>query len=273
MMRVNKRLPNFFMVMLIVTWREWIRFRRYMAWLIVHFLQPFLWVTLFVMFGYAFIGPQGNTILFTNYIVTGVSMLMFVSGMFWGSGLTLRREQWEGTLEFVFAAPINKLSLIIGYSIFDLISRMWFVGIAVIFGHFVFGFNPMIRDPIAFILIFVLSILSLMGFGIIFAGVTLLVKESNALINMLQPIIYLFCGIFFPVTSLPIFMQYISWCIPLTYSIMAVQEVVVFGATLSQVLNYVFILIGLTVFYFILGYLILCRIENIARRRGVLQTF
>ncbi|MGQ4914561.1 MAG: ABC transporter permease [Candidatus Asgardarchaeia archaeon] len=264
---------NFFLTMKAVIKREWVLLKRYRVRLLADLIQPFLWVALFVFFGKAFLSGQGDTKTFTNYIILGVVLLMLISSALWGSGLMLRREQLYGTLEAIFISPANRFAMILGYSLFEFVQLLWFIGIAVAFGYFAFGFSVTIADPLAAVLILILTVISLYGFAILFSGITLLVKESNALINMLQPIIYIFCGIFFPVFALPPMLQTISWLIPITYGVMGIELVFVFGATFEELIVYYAALIISTIAYTILAVMLYKHIENLARSKGVAQTF
>lgn len=262
-----------FLTLKAVLRREWILRKRYKVRLFTNIIEPLLWVSLFVFFGKAFIGPSGDEEIFTSYIIIGIVMLMMISTTLWSSGLVLRREQMYGTLESLFISPANKIMVIIGTAFFDFLDLSWYVGLALAFGHFAFGFSVNVADPLAVILMLVLTMVSLYGFAILFAGITLLVKESFALVNLIQPIMYLFCGIFFPVYALPSYLQWVSWMIPITYSVMGMELTVVFGATVWDVLVFYFALIVSTVVYIIIAVIVYKYIENLAKSKGVAQTF
>jgi ABC-2 type transport system permease protein len=70
-----------------------------------------------------------------------------------------------------------------------------------------------------------MSLSGTFGFGFAFAAYTLLVKESAQLTaNFLQFTLLVVCGMFFPFASLPQVVRYVSYAIPLSYSVDAFRS-------------------------------------------------
>ena len=111
------------------------------------------------------------------------------------------------------------------------------------------------------------------GIGFLFACVTLMIKQSNALINLIQPIIFLLCGIFFPLTALPIALQQFSMLLPLTLGFQAVQQITLSNATLSMVMPLLISTIILGTVLALIGVFGLRVAMKWARRRGVIGAF
>ena len=80
-------------------------------------------------------------------------------------------------------------------------------------------------DPLALVLVVLISIPSIYGIGLIFASLVMLAKEINAFIFFVRGLMTLFCGIAYPIAVLPGFMQQISAVLPLTHTISAVRTI------------------------------------------------
>ncbi|MFW6141008.1 MAG: ABC transporter permease [Candidatus Saliniplasma sp.] len=88
---------------------------------------------------------------------------------------------------------------------------MWLVA------DFVFGISLNLTLPS--FLFLVLAWMSVIGFGFAIAGVAVLYKEIQAVFTVIFFSFQFFCGVFFPVSSLPRAAQYISRAIPITYAL------------------------------------------------------
>ncbi len=244
-------------------------FVRYPYWLIVSLISPFLWVTMFMLFGAAFASGKD----FVGFITIGMIGLLLADISLWGVGLGLRREQMRGTLLSLYATPASKVAVLLGSAMenfFELaVSSIIILGYA----SLAFNFTTYITDPIAVFLVVSFTIFALLGFGLLFAAVTMVVKEPNAIINVIQPILFIFAGIFFPISVLPPNARIISDLIPLTYAVIAMRKVFVYGYTTGMILNDIGILTIFGVVLNTLGILALRYIERRALKKGSLGKF
>ena len=249
--------------------RELKIFLRYPYWLFVSIVSPFLWVTLFVLFGRAFVA-SGDVV---GFLTIGMVGLELASVALWGVGLGLRREQMRGTLTSLYMTPANKLAIMIGIALENLIEFL--LGSLIIVGYavFAFGLTTKIRDPLAVIIIFAVSYFALLSFGLVLASITMVIKEPNAIINLLQPILFIFSGVFFPIEALPSEARFISYTIPLTYALKGMRKTVLLGYSLSGVLTDIVVLSAFAIILFLLGVISLRYIEKRALMKGTLSKF
>jgi len=254
--------------------KEMLFFYRYKGWLISSIIQPIIWILLFGYLGKGFgIKETSAGVDFTSYMILGVVSLMLISQTMWGSGNALRTEQYRGTLESIMTAPSNIISILIGFSFVDLVQSAYMMGVSVSFGLLIFGFVGNLVDFVALIVVMGMIIFSLFGFGLLFAGITLMIKQSGALINLIQPIIFLLSGMFFPVSALPEPVRTIGLSLPITQGLMALQDVVLRGATLTDVGFQIFYLFASGVVLGLFGYYVLRRLMQKARKLGLYGTF
>lgn len=201
-----------------MTRKEFIVLTRYKFSFIISFVQIFLIMFLFTAAALILTPPDkasyGLGLMYYSFI-----LFMFVSTALWDIGNSLREEQYQGTLESLFMAPISYFSSLVSRIIVNLI---W-VASNVIFTFFtmslVFGDLPIENISVGLLVLF-LSMFICFGFSFGFAGLALRYKESmNTLTNFLQLAIMIFCAMFFPFSALPDIIVLISRLIPLSYCV------------------------------------------------------
>lgn len=263
------KIGYFLRVMISSFEREFKLFIRYPYWLLVSLISPFLWVTLFMLFGSAF----ASTGDFVGFITIGMIGLMIADISLWGVGLGLRREQMRGTIVSLYSTPANKIAILLGVALESFIELTFVSTIIVTYASLAFNFTAYIADPLAVLLVLMASIFSLIGFGLLFAAITMVVKEPNAIINLVQPVLFIFSGIFFPIDVLPEGAKIISKMIPLTYVMESMRKVFVYGATLSSVSWELIIIVSFGLILNSIGVIAIKAIEKKMLKTGDLGKF
>ncbi|HLO14899.1 MAG TPA: ABC transporter permease, partial [Anaerolineales bacterium] len=114
------------------------------------------------------------------------------------------------------------------------------------------------------------GLLGLYGFGFAFAGIVLLMREANTLVDTSSFLIQGFSGTNFPVKSLPTWLIPISLMLPLTYGLDAVRGWLLHTNTILPIRVEIVILI---IFMFVMlwfGSWVFYRIEKRVRTLGTL---
>ena len=96
-----------------------------------------------------------------------------------------------------------------------------------------FGVNLVQEHPALMLLVLMVTIPSIYGFGIAFGSMVLRFKEANALVFIVRGIFLVFCGTTYPLAVLPAWMQTIAAWLPLTYTIHAFRVLGAPEATLA----------------------------------------
>ncbi len=248
--------------------------RRYLGWMIASLVQPIIWMVLFSLIGTGFgIGNTSAGFDFTSFLILGVLLLMILSQSLWGAGLALRNEQYRGTLESTLTAPTRMTAMLVGYALVDIVLASYLIVVGFALGTTLFGLELVISDPVALAIAFAVTMFGVSGFAFMFAAITLLIKQSNALINILQPILFMLTGIFFPLSALPPNVQQFSLLLPLTTGFLAIREITLVGATMSAVIPLLVSTIISGSILAIIGILSLRATMKWSRRRGILGAF
>src|SRR3972149_2058819 len=158
------------------------------------------------------------------YMLLGSGAFMIVSMAFWHIGYWLRYEQETGTLEAMYLAPTGRVWLAAGVSLYSSLRAILSGGLAYLLGSLIFGVDPL-QGQVALAAAFVLvGLVPLFGMTLLFGALILRVKEANSLVNLMQWVISLMMGIFFPVAVFPPLMRALALLFPPTWMVNGVRS-------------------------------------------------
>jgi ABC-2 type transport system permease protein len=89
--------------------------------------------------------------------------------------------------------------------------------LAYLAGCLVFGVNPFQGDVLLAVVFILVGLLPLYSLALLFGALVLKVKESNALIGLMQWVVSFLMGIFFPVAALPLAVRWVALLFPPTW--------------------------------------------------------
>jgi ABC-2 type transport system permease protein len=190
---------------------------------------------------------------FISYILVGSIGWGFIWSIMSQVSESLRTEMEIGTLESILMTPTNIYTMTIAYTLFG--SFFGFLSIIglVLIGYVLYGVNVIASASIFTLIIFVLSVLMMTGLGMILGGLTVWIKNIGQTAPFIQSITMFFCGVYFPITVLPDFLQPVAKFIPFYYFIEGLRKSLVPSTPNSELLNYVLILLILSILFFALG--------------------
>lgn len=194
---------------------------------------------------------------FISYLLIGSVGWGFLWSIFNTTAPSLRQEMMSGTLESVTLTTTKILTIMIAYSIFGSIFGFIIIGIITVIGLAFFGIVVFASANIYTLIIFLLSAIMMFGFGLIFAGLTIWLKNIGTTTTLIQSISMIFSGVYFPITVLPHFLQPIGHFLPFYYSIEGLRRSMLPSTSTEELLWYVLILFIFTIIFLILGFFIL----------------
>jgi len=147
------------------------------------------------------------------------------------------------------------------------------MAISVLEFQFIFGI-PLAKGnaPLA-LLVLLLVIPSVYGIGIAFGSLVVRFKEPQALVFFVRGVFMIFCGMTYPVSVLPTWMQQVAAFLPLTYAIRDIRAAILNNATIGDLASDLRSLLLFAIALPILGYLAFCLTERLARRAGTLGNY
>ena len=193
--------------------------------------------------------------------------------MLWGTGYFIENQRGAGTLEVLFLAPTNRVTLLLGVALQDFVFSSIIIGVTVSLCSFAFGLNLNIVDPFGLLLCFILTVLALYAVGIFFASFFVLTRSANLLANFLQAPIMYFSGMNFPVNAIPKMFFFFSALIPITFGIDAFRKMSLAGASITMVWHDILALTIHVVIFSVLGVWGLKFAERQALKKGDIRFY
>ncbi|HVS85179.1 MAG TPA: ABC transporter permease [Gaiellaceae bacterium] len=183
---------------------------------------------------------------------------------------TVAWERWEGTIEYTFMAPISRTMHLFGMAAYAVLYGMiratilFFAVIAFIGIHV-----PDANFGAALALLAIAS-LSFMGIGIMTSVLPLISPEKGAQLGFIaQGLMLVVSGVYYPVSVMPEWMQWISKVSPATYVLRGDRHAIVSGAGMAW--GDVWPMLVIAVVATPLGLAIFHRGERYAKRHGKLK--
>ena len=262
--------------------REWRIFTRYPSWVIALFIWPLIFPMMYILTARALSGPDGSGLAvfmkttgasdFIGYIVIGTTVWMWQNIVLWDVGFSLRNEQMRGTLESNWLSPTWRFSYLLGHTGPQIISMLMFIGITALEFGLIFGVK--LHGSVWMILLVMLAAIpSIYGLGFAFASLVITVKEANAFVFLLRGLVMIFCGITFPISLLPGWMQSIAKWMPQTYLIHGMRAAAFSNAGITELLPDLIPLLLFGTFWLVVGYSTFLWMERRARRTGAIGQY
>lgn len=262
--------------------KEWIIFKRYPTWIIALFIWPVIFPAAYILSSRALAGPDGSGLaLFQRaagttdvigFIAIGTTIWMWQNVVLWNVGFTLRNEQLRGTLESNWLSPTWRFSFLMGSSAVQLFAMIIFLSVTAIEFVVFYGmrFNG---NPLLVLMMMVAAIPSIYGLGFAFASLVITAKEANAFVFLVRGLVMIFCGITFPVSLLPGWMQGIANWLPPTYIIRGIRNAALGGADLAALLPDLTALLVFGFAWLTIGFLLFNWMERRARQTGAIGQY
>jgi ABC-2 type transport system permease protein len=257
--------------------KDWKQYWRYPLNAVSTIFQPVIWLAPVYFMGKAFsingqalgFAQYSGTADYMSFLILGAVLGNFVNAVFWGMGYALKNDMDSGVMESNWLTPIPRLLILIGRSLTNLFVTTATSFAMILLCKIVFGFHPT-GDVLKAVGAIVPMLIGLYGFGFAFAGLVLLLREANTLVDTSSFIVQVFSGADFPVTVLPKWLLPISLLIPLTYGLDVARGLLLRTNTLLSVTTEVIVLV---VFMFVMlwfGSWIFYRVERRVRSLGTL---
>jgi ABC-2 type transport system permease protein len=262
--------------------RDWLHFIRYPTWIISLLVWPVLFPAAYVLSARALAGPDGSglqrflatagTDNFLGFIIVGTTTWMWLNTTLWNVGLALRSEQRHGTMEANWLTPTWRFSFLLGTSPTQLFMMVVFM--AMTFLEFTLFFGMRLNGSLGYFLLVLLAAgPCIYGIAFVFASLVMAAREANSFVFLVRGIVMIFCGITYPLSVMPGWMQSVAAWLPPTIIIRAAREALLNGARPELLIPDLERLLVFGIFWLVLGYIIFNVVERRARRLGTLNQF
>ncbi|OYT28778.1 MAG: hypothetical protein B6U94_08205 [Thermofilum sp. ex4484_79] len=247
---------------------------RYPMWFISDIVTTPLWIVIIFMPILLFL-PESEwrnpEIIEAMY--WGMIFLDLISLTLWGIGMSIRREQQQGTIEYLFITNASRAVIFSNRVFSRILSLLMDVAYIALIINLIFGVSITIVNPIELFVYLAISVLLALGLGMMYGAVVLYLKNPGALNNILQFIILGLGGIFIPPSRMPYPLNIVSLAIPFSYAIDLVRNAAMGTQTMIDKNLEIFILLVSTMASIITGRYILSKLEEVNKRSGKLGTY
>ena len=214
---------------------------------------------------------EGNARLLL-VLVVGAIFWNFLSLVFEFIAETVQWERWEGTLEYTFMAPVRRYTQLFGSAVYAIVYGAIHTTILLVVLSLFFQLDLSHANFVTAIAFILLGSLSFMGIGIAAAILPMMYVESGAqMVFVIQSLLLLVSGVYYPVSVLPEWMQAVSRVSPATYVLDGVRAGVIDGTPVSALVNDVWPLLLMGGVLIPLGIWVFGRAERYAKRTGKLK--
>jgi ABC-2 type transport system permease protein len=200
---------------------------------------------------------------YMSYVIVGTALYLFAVRTCLNVSRSLITELREGTLDSLMIAPFNRVQYFCGNMLQQTITTSLEIMVMIIISLF-FGANFSQVDIFSFIIGFIVSMFAYFSLSLVLAAIMLYFRDTYISQNTLFALMFLVCGVTFPIEYLPLPLQYLGKLIPVTSSFQVVRNSTIAGLGILEQANSFIYLILLSAVYCILGFKMLKKVEKIA---------
>jgi len=217
-------------------------------------------------------GQTLDTEYLITYLLVGTLIWQYLSVIFYAISEMIAWERWEGTIEYTFMAPVSRPTHLVGTTLFaigyGIVRTLIILAIVASFFHLDLGGANLTGA----VLLLLAGSVSFVGLGILAAVLPLLYPERGAqMTNAAAAILLLISGVYYPVATLPAWLQTIAAGSPATYVIEGMRACLLHGEATVTLLPTVFMLIGIGFVIIFIGLYVFRQVEAYAKRTGRLK--
>jgi ABC-2 type transport system permease protein len=261
--------------------KEWKIELTYKADFLRGLIDPLVYVLPYLLYGIALVGGRTSPSLekltgtgdLITFVTLGYIFIGFLNMALWAMGFSLRKEQYWGTLESVFAAPLPRWVYALGMALHSTIHQGLMIALQLIVISLIFKLSVRVGGIIPSLAVVGVMLIALYGLGMMIASLTLIFKQGWLISEALSSLIMIITPIAYPLTVLPIFMQKAAMVLPTTYGILTCRHFLIGEKMEFSIGAAFFRLLILCVLWVLFGLLVFAFIDKKTRRSGTLAHY
>jgi ABC-2 type transport system permease protein len=185
---------------------------------------------------------------------------------------TVAWERWEGTIEYTFMAPLSRPAHLLGMGAFAVIYGV--LRTILLFGSVAVFLDISFDEPdfLAATLVIAVSSFSFIGIGMMTAVLPLISPEKGTQLGFIaQGLLLVVSGVYYDVSVLPQWMQWLSVVSPATYTLEGARSAILDGAGPAEVWDDIWPLLVIGAVAIPAGLAVFRRGERFAKQHGRLK--
>ena len=213
--------------------RNWYLVKRYAWWE----LTFFFWTvanTLTIVFiakGVRASGVPVNVNHLTVVLLIGAVIWTYLGIIFEILTETVAWERWEGTIEYTFMAPLSRPVHLFGMGFFAIGYGVVRAGLLFAVVAEMFGLALPHADYASALVVLAVASISFLGVGMMTAVLPLVSPEKGTQLGFVaQGLMLVVSGVYYPISVLPVWMQWVAKASPATYALRGIRSAILNGA-------------------------------------------
>ena len=248
--------------------------KRYIWWDVAFFLWTVAntLTIVFIAKGIPAVGGKIDVEKVTTILLVGAVIWAYLGIIFEILTETVAWERWEGTIEYTFMAPLSRPVHLFGMGLFA-------VGYGVVRAILLFGvvaafFSLHLPHPdyVAALVVLIVASISFIGIGMMTAVLPLISPEKGTQLGFVaQGLLLVVSGVYYPVSVLPQWMQWLSVISPATYALRGCRAAIIDGAGITDLWTEIWALLVIGAVSVPLGLWTFRTGERYAKKHGKLK--
>jgi len=238
------------------------------SWWFTETLLPILATAAYVYVYKAFNAPEE----YTGFVILGGTMSAYWIFVLWSMAAQFYWEKEIGNLELYMIAPISRMSILLGMAAGGMVLATTRAVFILLVGSLIFKVNFAIISLPKLFLVFILTLVSLYGLGMLFSSLFMLYgREAWHGVTLLQEPVHFLSGFFFPVKNLGFAVALGASLIPLTLGLDAMRQLAFKAGPKSGFINVnveIVALVGLCVLFLVVSKYALEYMEKLGKKEG-----
>jgi len=254
--------------------RNWYLVKRYIWWDVAFFLWTVAntLTIVFIAKGFEATGAVLDVDRATTSLLIGAVICAYLGIIFEILTETVAWERWEGTIEYTFMAPLSRPVHLFGMGIFaivyGIIRAILLFGVVALF----FDVNVGGANFLAALVILLIASIPFIGIGMMTAVLPLISPEKGTQLGFIaQGILLVVSGVYYPVSVLPEWMQWLATISPATYALDGMRDAILEGDGIGMMWDEIWPLIVIGFVSIPLGLEVFRRGERYAKQHGKLK--
>jgi ABC-2 type transport system permease protein len=157
-------------------------------------------------------------------------------------------------------------------SLFSIAAGFLSIAFSLTFAALVFGVSMASVNLLSVVIVILLTAFSVGGISMMIGSIGIYMRTSAIIANIATYIGLVLCGVNFPVSDLPAWVQKIAYCHPLTYAVEATRGAIG-GSSVADLAYPITIMIFLGILFIVLAYLMFRFFEHLSRKKGRMDVF
>ena len=248
--------------------------KRYIWWDVAFFLWTVAntLTIVFIAKGIQAVGGHIDVDRVTTILLVGAVIWAYLGIIFEILTETVAWERWEGTIEYTFMAPLSRPVHLFGMGLFAIgygvVRAILLFGVVAAF----FGLHLPDANYVAALVVLIVASISFIGIGMMTAVLPLISPEKGTQLGFVaQGLLLVVSGVYYPVSVLPEWMQWMAKISPATYALRGCRAAIIDGAGITDLWREIWALLVIGAVSVPLGLWTFRTGERYAKKHGKLK--